>query len=132
MTRPTRLAALCLAGAFVAGALFGLVAHSVYTQRTTAAAPSRAPRDVRTRYLNRLETRLSLTAGQRDQVTAILEETGDRFREVRDRMEPEFDAIRTRQREKISALLTPAQQAEYQKLIEEQRRRHAEQRSRGH
>ena len=130
MMKPTRIAVLCLAGVFAAGALFGVVAHSIYSQRAASAAPSSAPKDVRARYLTRLEGRLSLSAAQREQVSGILDESGERFRSLRDRIEPEFESIRHIQRQKIMALLSPEQQAEYQKVIEEQRRRMEEKRSR--
>jgi Spy/CpxP family protein refolding chaperone len=131
MMKPTRVAVLCLAGVFVAGALFGVVAHSVYSQRATAAATNPpTPKDLRARYLNRLDSRLTLTPAQREKISPILESSGDRVRELRDRMEPEFEAIRHGQRQEIMTLLTPEQQTEYQKLIEEQRRRREEQRAR--
>jgi Spy/CpxP family protein refolding chaperone len=130
MMKPTRIAVLCLAGVFVAGALFGVVAHSVYSQRVTAAATNPTPKDLHARYLKRLDSRLTLTAAQREKISPILDNSGDRVRELRDRMEPEFEAIRHGQRQEIMALLTPEQQTEYQKLIEEQRRRREEQRAR--
>ncbi len=132
MMKPTRVAVLCLAGVFVAGALFGVVAHSVYSQRATAAATTNSPtpKDLRARYLNRLDSRLTLTPAQREKISPILESSGDRVRELRDRIEPEFEAIRHNQRQEIMTLLTPEQQTEYQKLIEEQRRRREEQRLR--
>jgi Spy/CpxP family protein refolding chaperone len=131
MMKPTRVAVLCLAGVFLAGALFGVVAHSVYSQRATAAAANPpTPKDLHARYLKRLDSRLSLTAAQREKIGPILDGSGDRVRDLRDRMEPEFEAIRHSQRQEIMSLLTPDQQAEYQKLIEEQRRRREEQRAR--
>ena len=131
MMKPTRIAVLCLAGVFVAGALFGVVAHSVYSQRVMAAPTNPAtPKDIHARYLKRLDSRLSLTPAQREKISPILDGSGDRVRELRDRMEPEFEAIRHSQRQEILALLTPEQQTEYQKLVEEQRRRREEQRAR--
>jgi Spy/CpxP family protein refolding chaperone len=131
MMKPTRVAVLCLAGVFLAGALFGVVAHSVYSQRATAAAANPpTSKDLHARYLKRLDSRLSLTPAQREKIGPILDGSGDRVRDLRDRMEPEFEAIRHSQRQEIMSLLTPDQQTEYQKLIEEQRRRREEQRAR--
>jgi Spy/CpxP family protein refolding chaperone len=126
MMKPTRIAVLCLAGVFGAGAVFGFLAHSVYSQRVTRAA-SPSPKEFRGQYINRLEKRLSLTPDQRDRVAAILDETGDRFRDLRERIDPEFDRIRQEQRQKVTAILSPEQQAEYQVIIEEQQRRRREQ-----
>ncbi|MBI3698738.1 MAG: hypothetical protein HY238_28350 [Acidobacteria bacterium] len=122
MMKPTRIAALFLAVVFVAGALSGYVAHTLYSQRTARAAPN--PTQMRERYLTRLTRDLALSPEQVTQVSAILEQTGQRMRELRERMEPEFEAIRVAQRQRIMALLTPEQQPKYEKVLEEQRKRH--------
>ncbi len=125
MSKPTRVAAFYLAMVFAAGALFGLLAHRLYVQRGTQAAAVTAPRDpreYRERYVNRLQKDLGLTTEQVSQVSAILDQTGHRFRELRERMDPEFDGIRKQQRERIMGVLTPEQLPKYQKVLEEQRR----------
>ena len=129
MMKPTRLAALFLAVVFVAGALSGYVAHTLYSQRTARAAPN--PTQTRERYLARLSKDLALSPEQVTQVSAILEQTGQRMRELRERMEPEFEAIRMAQRQRIMALLTPEQQPKYQKILEEYRKRHEQGAQRG-
>jgi Spy/CpxP family protein refolding chaperone len=119
------MAVLYLAVVFVAGGLFGFVAHGLYTQTTTRAEirpPD--PKQFRERYLDKLERELSLSAAQRTQVAAILDQTGDRFRELRERMNPEFAAIRQQQRQEIRALLSPEQQGKYQKMLEDWEKRH--------
>lgn len=130
MMKPTRMAAVYLAVVFVAGGLFGFVAHGLYSQKGTRAEnrPSN-PREFRQRYVTRLHRDLSLTPEQLTQVTAILDETGERFQELRERMSPEFDIIRQQQRARIMALLSPEQQGKYQKMLEEWRRQHEQ---RGH
>ena len=124
MTKTTRLAALWLTLVFLAGTLFGFVVHSFYSQRTARAGPN--PKEFRERYIGRLHRELALSPEQLTQVTAILDQTGQRFQEIRDRMEPEFQAIREQQRQRIMAILTPDQQPKYQKIIEEHRRKHGE------
>jgi hypothetical protein len=52
-----------------------------------------------------------------------MDETRARFRQVRDKFEPEMQKIRDDQRQRISELLSPSQQAEWQKIIEERQRR---------
>jgi len=120
MTKPTRMAALYLAVVFVAGGLFGVVAHGLYSQKTARAS---SPKEFRERYVAKLQKDLSLTPEQLPQVTAILDQTGDRFRVVRERMIPEFDVIRQQQRAQIMALLNPEQQGKYQKILDEWRRK---------
>jgi len=128
MTRPTRIAALYLAVVFVAGTLFGFVAHGLYRQQTTRA--NRDPRQFLEEYVAKLQRDLSLTSDQLMQVTAILDQTGERFREIRKRMDPEFDAIRQQQRQQIKALLNPDQQVKYQQILDEWQR-NREKRGRG-
>jgi len=131
MTRPTRLAALYLAVVFVAGGVFGVLAHGLYSQKTARASNPPSPREFRERYVAKLQRDLSLTPEQVPQVTVILDQTGDRFRVVRERMIPEFDTIRQQQRAQIMALLNPEQQGKYQKILEEWRRRREQERGRG-
>lgn len=123
MTKPTRMAALYLAVVFVAGGVFGVVAHGLYSQKTARASNSPNPKEFRERYMAKLQKDLSLTPEQIPQVTAILDQTGDRFRVVRERMIPEFDVIRQQQRAQIMALLNPEQQGKYQKILDEWRQR---------
>jgi hypothetical protein len=125
MMKPTRAAALYLAIVFVAGGLFGFMAHGLYRQQT-AQAEIRPPdpKQFRERYLDKLERELSLGPDQKTQVAAILDQTGTRFRELRDRMDPEFAAIRQQQRQQIRELLSPEQQGKYQKMLEDWEKRH--------
>jgi len=121
MSKPTRLAALYLAVVFLAGSVFGFVAHTLYGQRSTSASvgPRTGPGDYRARYTAKLARELALSPEQLAQVTTILDETGDRFRQLRNRMDPEFDAIRQNQRSRLAALLSAEQQVKYTKILEE-------------
>ncbi len=64
MTRPTRVAAFYLAVVFVAGGLFGFVAHGLYTQKAARAEARPNPREFRERYIAKLRSDLSLEPGQ--------------------------------------------------------------------
>ncbi len=130
MTKPTRMAALYLGLVFVAGGLFGVVAYGLYSQKTAQAARAPNPKEFRERYVAKLQKDLSLTPEQMPQVTAILDQTSDQFREIREKMSPELDAIRQRQRAQIMTLLNPEQQGKYQKILDEWRRRHEQERGR--
>ncbi len=72
--------------------------------------------------LQSLDERLNLSDEQLGEVIVIFDEINDRFREVRDAMEPEFEAIRSERADRVMSLLTPEQQAEYQLMLEEQER----------
>lgn len=124
MMKPARIAALWLAIVFLAGALFGFVAHSVYVQRTARAAPT--SKEMRERFAANLRRELSLSPEQYTQVAAILEQTSQQFRELRERMEPEFESLREAQHRRIMSILTPDQQPKYQKILEEHRRKRAQ------
>jgi Spy/CpxP family protein refolding chaperone len=132
MMKPTRVAALWLSVVFLAGAVFGFVAHSLYepTRATSTSAP-RDPKEHRDRYLTKLEKQLSLSPEQVTQVRSILDQTGQRFADLRERMEPEFEAARQSQRDRVMAILTPDQQPKYQQIIEENKRKHAADRAAG-
>ena len=120
--RATRLAALYLGIVFLAGAVFGLVGDRLY-QRTARAA---GPQEFRQRFLDNLQRDLALSPEQLTQVTVILDETGQRFRELRERMAPDFQAIRDTKRERILAVLTPDQQSKYLKILEGARKQQHE------
>ena len=109
--------------------------HRVAARADRPARPTPNPKDFRERYLGKLQKELSLSPEQLDQVKSILDQTGQRFHELReqfhDKMEPEFEAVRQMQRQRIMAVLTPEQQPKYQQILEEQRRRHEKDREKG-
>ena len=127
MMKQKRLALLYLSAVFLAGAVFGTVAHGLYVQHTAQASsqPS-SPQEARERYVARLKKDLALTPEQLAQVIASSEETGRRFQQMREKMAPDFAAIREDHRQRMMAILTPEQQPKYQKIVEEHQRRHAE------
>ncbi len=123
MMRSTRIAAVYLAVVFLAGTVFGVVADRLYQRTASAGPPSRPnPKDFRVRYLDRLQKDLGLSPEQLSQVTTILEETDQRFRQVREKTAPEFESIRNDQRQRISALLSPEQRPKYDGILEQHRR----------
>lgn len=73
--------------------------------------------------LEMLDRELDLDAGQEEQVEVILDEISDRFRTVREAVEPEFQAIRTERAERIMALLDAGQRIRYETILEERQRR---------
>lgn len=110
---------------FVAGAVFGFAASQFYDAHTAEAvddAPSTASQ-YRKRLLDELDEALNLDFDQESEILQVLDEVGERFWEVRDAMEPEFEAIRQERAARIMALLTPAQRIEYQEILDERRRK---------
>jgi Spy/CpxP family protein refolding chaperone len=116
--------ALYMALVFACGGVVGAFAHRLYTvSGVSANAAPRNPEEFRKRYMAEMKTRLQLTDDQAAKLGAIMDDTRVRFRDVREKFEPEMQKIREDQRQKISELLSPTQQAEWQKIMEERQRR---------
>jgi len=102
----------------------GAFAHRLYTvSGVSANAAQRNPEEFRKRFMADLKARLQLSDDQAAKLGTIMDQTRARFRDVRDKFEPEMQRIREDQREKIGELLSPSQQAEWQKIMEERQRR---------
>jgi hypothetical protein len=115
--------ALYMGLVFVCGGVVGAFAHRLYTVSAVSAnATQRNPEEFRKRYLADLKARLKLNDDQLTNMEGILDETGMRFRATRAMIEPEMRKIREDQQRKISELLSPEQQAEWQKISEERQR----------
>ena len=114
-------AALYLGMTFVAGAAIGVSAtyYSMRTPATEASTRQTNSMHLRQAYLGEMRQRLQLSPEQEKQVTEILDQTRELFRQVSDKHRPEFRAIQDHQSELIRALLDPKQQAEYETLRSE-------------
>ena len=108
---------------FLCGGVVGAFAHRLYTVSTVSAnATTRNPEEVRKRYLEDLKSRLKLTDDQVAKVNSVMDDTRMRFRATRATIEPEMRKIREDQQREIGELLSPDQQAEWQKISEERER----------
>jgi hypothetical protein len=115
---------------FASGIVVGGFAHRLYMIKSVSAVVSpRTAKEYREKYLGEMRVRLKLNDEQVQQLGAVLDETRQRYRELHDRlMRPDAKLLQQEQTEKIRALLTPEQQAEYEKYREERdsrRRRNA-------
>ena len=124
--RSKRSAALYLALVFIGGAAFGFSISQFYSANAAEAkeadaAPTTA-REYRQNLVNELDDELNLDEDQVSEVLLILDDVGERFMEVRDAMEPEFEAIRSERAARIMSVLTPEQRIEYGKILEERDR----------
>ncbi|MBZ5635318.1 MAG: hypothetical protein LAO55_19505 [Acidobacteriia bacterium] len=110
---------------FVSGAVLGVFGDRLYTVTTVTKAKNAkpSPEEFRRGYLGFMQKRLTLTESQITKLGLILDETRARMNEVHDRTIPEQQEIQKSQSEKIRALLTPAQQAEYDVVVKERRER---------
>jgi Spy/CpxP family protein refolding chaperone len=64
----------------------------------------------------KIDARLKLTPDQKTQVKTMLSEEAGKLDELYKEIEPRETAIRTEYREKIRGVLTPTQQAEWDKI----------------
>jgi Spy/CpxP family protein refolding chaperone len=116
--------AFYMALVFACGGVVGAFAHRLYTvSGVSANVAQRNPEEFRKRFMTDMKARLQLTDDQAAKLGAIMDDTRARFRDVREKFEPEMQKIREDQRQRISELLSPAQQAEWQKIVEERQRR---------
>jgi Spy/CpxP family protein refolding chaperone len=122
MTRWT--VALYMALVFACGGVVGAFAHRLYSvSGVSANMGQRNPEEFRKRFMADMKARLQLTDDQASKLSVIMDETRSRFRDARQKFEPEMQKIREDQRQRISELLSPAQQAEWQKIMDERQRR---------
>lgn len=110
---------------FVSGAVLGVFGDRLYTVTTVTKAKNAkpSPEEFRRGYLGFMQKRLGLNETQVTHLGLILDETRARMNEVHERTIPEQQEIQKAQSEKIRALLTPAQQAEYDVVVKERRER---------
>jgi hypothetical protein len=111
---------LCLV--FLSGALLGWIGYGLYNSRSVDAARKANPCTadaVRHRYIEEMRTRLKLRAPQVEKLTAILEETHQRFKILREKWKPEVKLLQEEQANEIRAMLDNVQRAEYEKVRQE-------------
>ena len=123
--------ALLLLLAFGLGVVGGAVGFGVYHARF---GDWRSPEGVgRFQHfiLKRLEKELDLRQDQRQQVEAVLKETGQEFTKLREEIGPRFRDIRNRARDRIRAALDAAQQVKFDAVAKEWERRAERWRGRG-
>jgi hypothetical protein len=128
MKRTTLSTAIYVLLVFLSGAVVGAFAHRLYVVNTVVSAK---PDEVRHHILEEMRTRLSLSDVQVGQLNAIMDSTKARYHEVKERWEqqsrqaakPELKAITEDQAEKIKAILSEPQRAEYEKYRAERQKR---------
>jgi len=106
---------------FILGATSGsLVTYMVLQARMDAvlAGGPRAREDV---LITRLTRQLDLDSRQREQVKAIIQETHEDMRLIRQKSLPQIEALLTDSQLRISALLRPEQQEKFKKIVAERK-----------
>jgi hypothetical protein len=127
---------ISLLAVFVSGAVVGAFGHRLYMVRsvysgpaTVAPAPPK-PEDFRKKYVEELRTRLQLDESQLGRLNIILDQTREKFHQMRERSKEhsksEATQIRQDQRNQIRAMLKAEQHPEYEKIIHEREARERE------
>ena len=118
-------AALYLGLTFLAGGALGISGTYYYMRTPVTAASTRqmTSENLRNVYLSEMRDRLQLSSEQEKNLTEILDQTRELFRQVQDKRRPEFRAIQERQSDMIRAILNPKQQAAYEVLRTERQER---------
>jgi hypothetical protein len=111
---------------FASGVLVGGFGHRLYSANSVSATERPlGQEDYRKKYVAEAQSRLKLTPDQVQRLNEIMDLTGARFRELRERHRPEMRQIHQEQVDKINAILSAEQQAEYAKMREERERERA-------
>ncbi|MFY9553469.1 MAG: hypothetical protein WAV20_22970 [Blastocatellia bacterium] len=117
-------ARLIVLSVFVIGFAAGALSLNLYQSLTGASKkdPRRGGTEV---LIKRMDEEVGLTSDQQDQIKRILDETNDKYREIRKDMEPrikdfvpKFDAARQESRDRIRALLTSDQLPKYEEMVQ--------------
>lgn len=108
---------------FGGGLAVGAMGHRLYSANAVSAVTRPpAPEEWRTKFVGEMKSRVGLDAQQLTQLDAVLDESRELFHQVREKYRPEMKAIYDSQVTKIKSILKDSQQAEYAKILEEQKR----------
>jgi Spy/CpxP family protein refolding chaperone len=110
---------------FLSGVLVGAFAYRLYMAQTVSSAGfrPRTPEEYRRHYIEEMQGRLKLNTEQVGKLQKIMDETGQRVREIREKDRPFMKAIEEEQRGKVRAMLTDPQRAEYEHMLAERERK---------
>ena len=112
---------------FGSGVVLGVFGHSLYAVTTVRSNSE----DLRKKTLAEMQSRMKLSDDQVSKINSIMDETRARFHEVRERYRPQMDALQKDQRDKVRSILSPAQLAEYDKMLKEREQREEHQKQNG-
>jgi Spy/CpxP family protein refolding chaperone len=115
---------LVLVAVFVLGAVTGGALTGLYRSRASSGAGRDAKERAMKERFEKMRQELNLTDQQTTQVRAILDETRNEYRTLREELRPRFEEPRLKARAKIRALLNPDQQKKFDTLVAQQDAEH--------
>jgi Spy/CpxP family protein refolding chaperone len=110
---------LVLVAVFVLGAVTGGALTGLYRSRASSGGGREGRSAMKDRF-EKMRQELNLTDQQTTQVRAILDETRNEYKTLREELRPRFDEPRLKARAKIRALLNPDQQKKFDALVAQQ------------
>jgi esterase/lipase len=111
-------ATLWLAIVFVLGAALGGVLGYAFAHRGYAAEPAVLSAEARRAQKRAQMTReVGLNAQQQQQIGAILDQAQNEYKAVHAAMDPQIDAVRQKNRDKIRLLLNPDQKPKFEEFL---------------
>lgn len=118
---------------FACGLVLGGFGDRLYNASVVVAKPpaTKNPEEFRKKVIAEYQSRLKLTPDQVAKLNAIMDETRARVEETRQKMKPAYQKIHEEQSEKVRALLSPEQQAEYDQMRKEREQRGKQNPARG-
>ena len=121
MTRKNLPIAFYLLLVFASGSVVGALGYRTYNPPTarSVSAPRPSPTEWRQQYIEETKSRLSLTDDQVGKLTAILDQTEGRFREVRQHENENIRQIGEEHYQRVRTILTGDQLPKYEKLHQE-------------
>jgi hypothetical protein len=122
-----REAAMLFCLVFLLGALFGGVGDHMWNQRV-AGQPRVVTNPTRNEIITSCTHELQLTPEQQKQLTAIIDDTRDKWIALYSPLDAQREAIRQEGRQRIRAILNPAQQQKFDgfmRQLDEQRKKDA-------
>jgi hypothetical protein len=124
---------------FVIGFAAGALSLNLYERLTSASNKEPDPRDRAGFYIKKMndKMKMNLTSDQQNRIRDIIDNTGKRYSEIRQKMQPcvkdfvpQFDAVRQQGRDDIRAVLTESQLPKFEEMVGEQDRIRQEERER--
>jgi len=117
---------------FASGVAVGFFGSGLLLRQRINEFVGRGPSGMHTRVVQRALRDLDLSLDQRRQIDMILDETEPRMRMLGDEFRTEIDRALDEQHERIKAVLTEQQRADFERRLEEMRQRFERMRERDH
>ena len=115
---------LVLIAVFLLGSVTGAALTGLYRSRASNGFGKESRERMMHERFEKMRQELSLTDQQTTQVRAILDETRNEYRALREELRPRFDEPRLKARAKIRALLNADQQKKFDALVAQQDAEH--------